>query len=370
MSESKNQDGHDNKLLQQSMDLLDASEPSAETASGLLDSEDGRQAMMDVLTMGEAVRASHAPHADVSEAWRRISSRHGIGDLDSLDEDETPGQRVLHRILYLSAAAAILVLLFFPLWHYVKSPSTSRSAQLAHDVSITSGGETKAVSGRELVCSGSDASEVCQLNVPEGRDFKVTLSDGTEVWLNSGSRLSYPTRFEGSSRVVTLSGEAYFKVRHDKRRPFIVKAGDVTVRDIGTEFNVNCYPDVPAHVTLVEGVVAVDLSDGSARLAPGDDAVVDKGQLTVRKVDVEDVVSWREGIIPFNDSSLRDIAVYLCRWYGLNLVSQDEGQLDERLHFVLDRRDSVQAAVNMLREVSGSEITLSGRNLYIGRRRK
>lgn len=387
MSEARNQDEQDNELLQQAIDLLDSAEPSAEAASRLLDSEEGRRALTDVLTAGEAVRANQAPHADVPAAWNRFASRHGIEEnvrladdshssseveeLDhSLDDDETSGQRARRIILYLSAAAAILALLLFPFWRYVQSPSSSPSAPLAHDVSITTDGETKAVSGRELVYKDGDGSELCQLNVPEGRDFKVTLSDGTEVWLNSGSRLSYPSHFNGSDRTVELSGEAYFKVHHDARRPFVVKAGGVTIRDIGTEFNVNCYPDAPAHVTLVEGVVAVVRPEGTVRLAPGDDAVVSNEHLSIRKVDVADVVSWRDGIIPFNDASLREVAVYLCRWYGLNLVSQDEGQLDERLHFVLDRHDSVQAAVDMLRDVSGTEITLSGHNLYIGKRRK
>ena len=102
--------------------------------------------------------------------------------------------------------------------------------------------------------------QIHRLSIPRGETFKVVLSDGTEVLLNSDSRLSYPTVFKGKERVVSLEGEAYFNVTKNTEHPFIVKSGNVQVRVLGTEFNMCSYTPDNVRVTLIEGKVAVSLS--------------------------------------------------------------------------------------------------------------
>ena len=173
-----------------------------------------------------------------------------------------------------------------------------------------------ASSGQGIVYEGNGKGEVKEeynkLVTPTGGEYFLTLSDGTRVFLNAASELKYPVEFVGGKRVVDLDGEAYFEVRKDSLRPFIVRVNGAEVTVLGTSFNVNTYGDDGLiYTTLVNGSVRI-LSEKNGQeevLTPGMQGVmnIQTGQLTVREVDVESYVAWREGRFVFRTRQIHRI---------------------------------------------------------------
>ncbi|PSL31167.1 FecR domain-containing protein [Dyadobacter jiangsuensis] len=164
------------------------------------------------------------------------------------------------------------------------------------------------------------------LLVPRGSTFKVTLPDGTVAWINSATRMTYPAGNTGSERLVELSGEAYFEVRPDKKRPFRVLSGGTEITVTGTHFNVNAYEDEKDVITtLAEGQVLVGREGKQAVLKPGQQALSnDSGKLTVREVDVEGTLAWKEGYFVFDDMELRSVMKMIARWYDVEVVYEGD----------------------------------------------
>lgn len=161
-----------------------------------------------------------------------------------------------------------------------------------------------------------------KLVVPRGGEYHLVLADGSEVWLNADSRLTYPVAFMGKERKVVLEGEAYFKVRRDTSKPFIVEGGNQHVRVLGTEFNVYAYPEEPlVYTTLVNGSVAVKAGNDSCRLVPGEQAIMNAGnkQIEIRKVNVEEFVGWKKNMFVFEEQNLEQIMAKLARWYDVQV---------------------------------------------------
>ena len=163
---------------------------------------------------------------------------------------------------------------------------------------------------------------------------KITLSDGSEVWLNSGSTLSYPERFTKDKRQVTLSGEAFFKVKSDKDHRFDVQTSDgITVSAYGTEFNVQAYaeePDIKA--TLAEGHIQIDQINqpASQELIPGEQAVYSRHtqQMQVRKANLLVETAWKDGKLVFRRTPMEEIAKQLSRHFNVNIQLQGKEIFD------------------------------------------
>lgn len=170
------------------------------------------------------------------------------------------------------------------------------------------------------------------LTTPRGGQYELTLPDGTKVWLDAASSLTYPTAFTGGSRTVDMTGEAYFEVAHDKKHPFTVRVGGQTIQDIGTHFNVNAYTDEPAQVTtLLEGAVMV----GGHPLRPGEKATVTGatatgagGVIVVAQGDPDQAVAWKNGLFHFTDAGLQTVMRQLSRWYNVDVTY--EGNIPPR----------------------------------------
>lgn len=212
-----------------------------------------------------------------------------------------------------------------------------------------------------------------RLTIPQGGTYQVTLPDGSRVWLNAASTLSYPSHFTpGEDRIVELEGEAYFEIvaRQGKttrqRLPFLVKTGGQTVEVLGTAFNVNAYLDESGiQTTLVEGKVRVHVSGQSEPVAlhPGEQAVVQADQAVVRTVDTENYTGWREGWISFQDKPLPTILRELARWYRIEIEYQ--GSLPDEVGYgMLRRTDDLSAALRLL-ESGGIRYRMEGRTLVI-----
>lgn len=177
--------------------------------------------------------------------------------------------------------------------------------------------------------AGQDGQEEIfnTLVIPVGGLYELELSDGTRVWLNSVSQLRYPVQFTGKERKVYLSGEAYFDIKTDSLRPFIVESGGMNVRVYGTEFNVTAYRDEKLRTTLVQGKVGIKV-DGEKELLlrPGQMAEYDAQtkHLEVQEVNAYLYTAWKEGTFAFKDETIEEIMGRLSRWYDLNVFYANE----------------------------------------------
>lgn len=178
-----------------------------------------------------------------------------------------------------------------------------------------------------------------EIYTENGVKAKVTLPDSTHVILNSGSRLIYPDRFEGATREIAFSGEAYFQVESDSTRPFIVRTNkDFKVEVLGTSFNLKSYDnDAIATTTLVSGALNV-ISEVSiplrnkekkreviTRLKPRESCVisVNKPPLHIRAAEVESKTAWKDGWLIFNSAPMDEVIKMLERWHGVNFIVKD-----------------------------------------------
>ncbi len=169
----------------------------------------------------------------------------------------------------------------------------------------------------------------CEVTVPFGQNVELAMSDSTKVWLNSGTKLRYPSNFGPESRIVELDGEAFFDVATDKNHPFVIKTACLDVEVTGTRFNVDSYTENDkTNVTLVEGKVAIQNKSGNtvAELLPNTNAEFSKsaGILNLKKVNVEFYTSWTTGTMVFKQESLAEIAKKLEKWYSVEIVFDQE----------------------------------------------
>ena len=183
---------------------------------------------------------------------------------------------------------------------------------------------------------------------------EMLLPDGTKVWLNQSSVLKYPRAFEGKERHVYLDGEAYFEVARNHEKPFMVKSPAMDVRVLGTSFNIKCRPDNSfAETTLIEGEVEVkDKSDkGRITLLPGQKAVLNRvtGRMQVKQVDPKMEIVWHNDLIPFEKSSIFQIAAALERFYGVKIILSPDVDSTNTYSGVLKKKDNIESVLNSLR---------------------
>lgn len=163
------------------------------------------------------------------------------------------------------------------------------------------------------------------LEIPNGGEYELVLSDGSKVWLNSASRIKFPVNFTGNTREVEINGEAYFEIAKDKTRPFKVHFNSSTVEVLGTHFNVNAYDnEITQAVTLLEGSVKVSGAQETVKIIPGQQAVLaNESKLRVKEVDVEEAVAWKNGLFIFADEDIKTVMRKLARWYDFTPEYQD-----------------------------------------------
>lgn len=276
--------------------------------------------------------------------------------------DPVPETRSRIRFLpsrWLRYAAMLLLLLgagmyFLVLDRKKPHPSTTPSMAQKHDVSPGSNGAILTLSdGKQLVLDSLQHGVIAQqpgtqitltdgqlayapattvtehaafntMSTPKGRQFHLQLPDGTHAWLNAASSITYPTTFSGKERKVTITGEVYFEVTKDPRKPFKVKADKgAEIEVLGTHFNANTYTDEPRqHITLIEGAVRVTADHQTQILKPGQQAQVQpNGSVTLEKnANIEKVMAWRRGVFNFDNASLAEVMRQLARWYNVEVV--------------------------------------------------
>jgi len=164
---------------------------------------------------------------------------------------------------------------------------------------------------------------------PLGMRSSLTLPDGTKVWLNAGSKLSYPVTFTDEFRAVRLTGEAYFEVKKDKKWPFVVNSGTMNIVVYGTTFNCNAYPEnSEIQTVLVEGHITVmnESATVTKELQPGELAVFEKNsqQVTQTKTDLQKYIAWKSGMLMFRDDRMDKVVEKLERWYNVEIEIKDK----------------------------------------------
>lgn len=161
---------------------------------------------------------------------------------------------------------------------------------------------------------------------PKGGTYQFTLPDGSKVWLNADSKITFPSQFSGEERQVWLEGEAYFAVAHLDKQPFKVFSKGQVVEDVGTEFNINAYSDEPnVRTTLVAGLASVSASNAVEKafmLKPGQQAKLQGHVIKISRVNIDAEVAWQKGEFVFDDESIGSIMRKICRWYNVGVVYQ------------------------------------------------
>jgi ferric-dicitrate binding protein FerR (iron transport regulator) len=203
------------------------------------------------------------------------------------------------------------------------------------------------------------------LATPRAAQFKLKLPDGTLVWLNNASSIRYPANFSGSTRTVELTGEAYFDVAKDASRPFIVKAGSLSVDVLGTGFDVSAYSDEPAVLTtLVKGKIRVERNGQQAVLVPGQQvAAAGDGGWTVKPANTEAVTAWRDGLFNFDDADLHTALRQLARWYDVDVEFRGAVPA-KRLQGQMQRSLTLNQVLEILKD-KDVQFALQGRKLIV-----
>lgn len=212
------------------------------------------------------------------------------------------------------------------------------------------------------------AGRMNKLVVPRGSQYQLMLPDGTAVWLNAGSTLKFPAVFADTERQVILSGEAYFEVTSNARRPFIVTTNRQTVKVYGTKFNINAYPGVAEEkTTLLEGVVHVEsnYTTETKKMIPGTEVKISDNPLLTSMTNVQDVVSWKEKVFVFNSETLKNVMDIIARWYDVNFVVEDNSILQKSITGKINKEASLEEVLVMLQLVANINYAQSGRKIQI-----
>ena len=164
------------------------------------------------------------------------------------------------------------------------------------------------------------------VSTPNGGQWQVKLPDGTHVWLNAASSLTYPVSFNQlPNRKVKVTGEAYFEVAKDKKHPFIVEAGNQSVKVLGTHFNINAYANEPAlKTTLIEGSIQLSTNQKVVMLKPGEQATLTKSKISIAKIDTEPIIAWKDGDFIFKNIDFRGTMRQISRWYDVEVIYKTE----------------------------------------------
>lgn len=222
-------------------------------------------------------------------------------------------------------------------------------------------------SNDQLIYNNTGEASSNTLTTPRGGKFRLTLPDGTKVWMNSASSLTYPTAFNGKSRTVDLSGEAYFEVARNAKQPFKVTIRDLSVNVTGTHFNVNGYEEEGQILTtLVEGGVQVQRNQQVQSLKPGQQAIVQKSAntITVSAANIKQVLAWKDGLFIFDGKQKSEILRELSRWYDIE-IEDKSGHSATTYSGVLNRSLSLEELLDLLRESNVMNGKISGRKLII-----
>ena len=326
-------------------------------------------------------------------------------DYEQLDKDiwnalrktETPVRKIHWPLVAAAAACVIICCLFYYTGHKTdvpKSvaasantllPGSNKAELLLEDGSVLpltdektglltkqNGAVINKLEGGRLSYDASQPAIVNKvtfntLRTPRGGQYQVDLPDGTKAWLNAASSLKFPTIFNGSERIVEITGEVYFEVAVNKRKPFKVISRGQTIEVLGTHFNVNAYPDEHfIRTTLIEGSVSVSTGKQKVVIKPGEETLLnsDTQQIRIRKIDVEGAIAWKQGYFQFNDEDVKSIMRKLSRWYDIE-VDYTKDFEDQRFSGSVSRFEEAAKVLKMLEYTGTVHFKIEGRRVTV-----
>ncbi|MBR8533954.1 FecR domain-containing protein [Carboxylicivirga sediminis] len=226
--------------------------------------------------------------------------------------------------------------------------------------------QNEAISDKELLYN--------TLVTPHGGEYQLELADGTKVWLNAQSELTFPVAFSGTSRTVKLTGEAYFEVAHNPEQPFIVETTTQQTEVLGTAFNLSAYPDETQTVTtLVSGSVEARSTNGNEsdfveRLKPNQQLIVNHGNsgtVVVKEVNTYLYSAWKEGRLVFRDQPLEVILDDMKRWYNFDVVYNNEASRNYRFSIDMPKYESINKFISILELTGSVDLEVNGNTLTV-----
>ncbi len=311
---------------------------------------------------------------DKKKVWHEVASM--------TTRRHNPFRRMLRPLMYAASVAAVL-LLAVVLWNDNRSTqmpklspevaqaidraehSLSTGATLtiakATPMQVTANSEVDSVMNIEDVADDTEATLVTL----HDKEFWLKLPDGTRVHLNYGTSITYPLKFVGKERRVTLEGEAYFLVAQNSSQPFVVNTAMGEIRDYGTEFNVNTRGKYTS-VTLVKGSVGVTNATGRERMMyPGEMAEMNATSVKMSKVDVAPLIAWNTGQFNFTDCPLENLMQVISRWYARPVVFASEHLKRVKVTGTLSRYEDEKNTLEAIELVAGVKIKAKDGNLII-----
>ncbi|MBE9600291.1 FecR family protein [Pedobacter sp. MC2016-24] len=231
--------------------------------------------------------------------------------------------------------------------------------------------------GTDLSAYGGDAEgadgnhQIFTAQTPRGGTYQVTLPDGTHVWLNADSKISFPAKFSGASRKILLSGEAYFEVSHMSKavpKPFIVETARQQVTVLGTHFNISAYSDErDTKTTLLEGSVKVSTSQGAPAtiLRPNQQATTSGTTITTREVDPSLAIAWKTGRFTYKDTPLETVMRQISRWYDVDITYTSSDLKNELFSGSVSRYDHVSRILGTIEFTGTVKFKLQGKQITV-----
>ena len=218
------------------------------------------------------------------------------------------------------------------------------------------------------------AAQMLTASTAKGQTYQFTLPDGTKVWLNADSKISFPIQFNGAERKILLIGEGYFEVSKNKARPFIVKTENQTVTVLGTHFNISGYSgDLVTTTTLVEGSVRVSAFDqysggSSVVLKPNEQSIQNpRGGMQVLKVDVSEALDWKNGDFIFREEPLAEIMKSVGRWYNVDVIYAEDVDQMQTFSGSVSRSKPVSAILGIMQSTHQVKFKIEGRRVYVNK---
>lgn len=309
-------------------------------------------------------------------------------------------RRIGVRFRWLSAAAVLLVSIGIGTWIYLRTKSPAESGQAVVSKIVPGGNKATltldngtridlsgAANGRIAVQSGasvtkSGAGQVVYqrdrnsdhpetgyntVETPAGGQYVVQLEDGSKVWLNALSSLRYPVRFK-NDRKVTLTGEGYFEVAHDKKHRFIVHSDRQDVEVLGTHFDVNSYGDEQdIKTTLLQGSIRISgANNGAVKvIAPGQQASLKENQIIISPTNAEYAVAWKDGYFRFNGKTLGVAMNEIARWYDVSVVFKRSQLRTEKLGGTVSKYADIKQVLNKIELLGVCKFAIEGRKVIV-----
>ena len=230
---------------------------------------------------------------------------------------------------------------------------------------------TKTAKGELVYVVSGQAKSTGSLNTlstAKGETYRLILPDGSIVWLNAASSITYNAGLLNAGyRRVRLEGEAFFEIAKDKAHPFLVESNSQLIKVLGTHFNVNAYLDMPSiETTLTEGKIEVSIGKATKILSPGQQALAVKDQIRVGTADMSAVLAWKNNEFVFEKESIENVMLELARWYNIEVIYSGEVPA-ERITGGISRQNNLSKVLQIIQSAGIAHFKIENNRVYVSR---